>query len=197
MEWEYEPRRRIYTSYSALIIAACLISAILQLIIPGYMGFFTLSGYSFFGQHHYWTILTHMFLHGGFSHLFFNIFALFFIGPELERRIGGRNFLIVYLVSGMFAGFGYILLSSYWVGVIGASGAIYGILACLAILAPYMTIYIIPFPIPIKIIYLIPLFVIINLLMIQPGVAYMAHLSGLLVGILFGVVLKRGGPDRI
>ena len=197
MEWEYKPRRRLYTSYSTLIIAACLISAILQLIIPGYTGFFTLSGYSFFDQHHYWTILTHMFLHGGFSHLFFNIFALFFIGPELERRIGGRNFLIVYLVSGMFAGFGYILLSSYWVGVIGASGAIYGILACLAILAPYMTIYIIPFPIPIKIIYLIPLFVIINLLMIQPGVAHVAHLSGLLVGILFGIILKRGGPDRI
>ena len=197
MEWEYEPRRRIYTSYSALIIAACLISAILQLIIPGYTELLTLSGYSFFGQHHYWTILTHMFLHGGFSHLFFNILALFFIGPELERRIGGRNFLIMYLVSKMFAGFGYILLSSYWVGVIGASGAIYGILACLAILAPYMTIYIIPFLIPIKIIYLIPLFVIINLLMIQPGVAYMAHLSGLLVGILFGIILKRGGPDRI
>ncbi|MBM3791488.1 MAG: rhomboid family intramembrane serine protease, partial [Acidobacteria bacterium] len=76
-----------------------------------------------------WQFLTYMFLHGGFFHIFFNMFALFMFGGDLERRWGSRSFLYYYLITGVGAG-----LCSWIVGVhsqaviLGASGALYGIL---------------------------------------------------------------------
>ena len=210
---EIENRRGINLTnlpYSLIIVFLCIIVALLQALLPlftsiSYIDFiylFGLSRYALFAQHNIWAIVTHMFLHGDFGHLFFNMLALFFLGPELERRIGGKLFLTVYFVSGILAGVGHILfIPDPMIHVIGASGAIFGVLACLAILAPRMTIYVYFFPI--KMMYVLPLFIIINLLMLPlgaaSGVAYFAHLIGLVVGTIFGIILNKRayGPGRI
>jgi len=91
-----------------------------------------------------WTIITSMFMHAGFFHLFFNMFSLFFVGRFLEKLIGRKRFFWIYLVSGivgnLFFVFGGFIFGNDIPGV-GASGAIFGILGVLAVLVPFSRIY--------------------------------------------------------
>src|SRR5687768_11070057 len=73
-----------------------------------------------------WTIITYMFLHGGLSHILFNMLGLYFFGSRVEDRLGSKRFITLYFLSGITGG----LLSfafAFYAGVIGASGAIYGV----------------------------------------------------------------------
>ncbi|RZB32235.1 MAG: uncharacterized protein AEth_00558 [Candidatus Argoarchaeum ethanivorans] len=135
-----------------------------------------------------WTIVTYMFLHWNFTHLLFNGMFLFFFGPELERRIGTPRFLFIFFASGIVAALGHMLTSS--VPIIGASGALYGVLATLTILAPHIRIYVYFIPMPIT--YALILLVLLDFLMMGSGdaVAHIAHLSGLVVGLAAGYHLK-------
>lgn len=112
-----------------------------------------------FENYYFWTLLTSMFMHAGFAHLFFNMFSLFFIGKFLERIIGGKRFLWFYLISGVFAGFFFSVLSyllGYGLGekvfgnpsiiAVGASGALFGLLGILAVLTPRNRVYLIAGP---------------------------------------------------
>ena len=78
-------------------------------------------------NHAFWTFLTYMFLHAGFSHIFFNMFALFIFGFKVERRMGSREFVLFYLLTGTLAGIFsfavYYLTKNYFVVLLGASGA--------------------------------------------------------------------------
>lgn len=108
-----------------------------------------------------WTLLTSMFTHFWLPHLLFNIISLFFIGNFLEKIIGRKKFLLFYLISGIFAGIFYSLLSFYFgtselgdrifvnpnTFSVGASGAIFGLVGLLAILTPFMRVYLIAGPI--------------------------------------------------
>src|SRR3954463_4882013 len=73
---------------------------------------------------HPWTVVTYMFLHGGFGHIFFNMLALYFFGPPVEQRMGGNRFITLYLLSGIVGALFSIVLR---VPVIGASGAVMGV----------------------------------------------------------------------
>jgi membrane associated rhomboid family serine protease len=88
-----------------------------------------------------WTVVSYMFLHGGLGHLFFNMIGLFFFGPRLESRLGGRDFLWLYFLSGAGgAVFSIIFATQY--PVVGASGAVYGVLLGYALFWPREKIYI-------------------------------------------------------
>ena len=93
-----------------------------------------------------WRYITYQFLHGGFWHIFFNMFVLFFFGSMLERLWGSRKFLKFYLICGVTGGIVYpLLVLTGWLRVgtlIGASGSILGLLAAAAILFPNMIIYV-------------------------------------------------------
>jgi membrane associated rhomboid family serine protease len=97
-----------------------------------------------------WTLLTSMFVHAGFFHLFANMFSLFFVGTFLERIIGRKRFFWIYIFSGLVGGFFYIISSLIFGGLstpaVGASGAIFGLLGVLAILVPRSKIYLITGP---------------------------------------------------
>jgi membrane associated rhomboid family serine protease len=78
-----------------------------------------------------WTILTYMFLHGGLGHLFFNMLSLYFFGPQVEARLGSRRFITLYLISGVTGA----LLSFFFspnAAIIGASGAVFGVMLAFA-----------------------------------------------------------------
>jgi len=185
----------ITSNYSLTILILCLISFVFQYIIPGYFSYLALSPYNIFSRP--WTLITHMFLHSGPIHLLFNMMVLFFFGPELERRIGGKKFLTVYFISGLVAALGFSLWTyinhDIHASAVGASGALMGIFACLTILAPDIVVYI--YFIPTKITYALIFFVLLDLFFISSGdlVAHSAHLSGVVAGLVIGKYLKNTG----
>jgi len=102
-----------------------------------------------------WRLFTYQFLHWNGWHLFFNMLALYFLGPTLERHWGGRRFIKFYLFCGAAGGLFYMMLVA--VGflaanpMVGASGAILGLLAACAILFPQFVVFIFLFPVPIRV----------------------------------------------
>ena len=151
-----------------------------------------------------WQILTHMFMHGGFWHIFFNMYSLLMFGSILERSLGPKKYLIFYFVTGL----GAVALHTgvEWMQArvfiangavdayqqllvtptLGASGAIYGVLIGFAMLYPQARLTLIFPPIPMTAKWLVIIFAAIELFSgingIQDGVAHFAHLGGMLFG---------------
>jgi len=178
-----------------------------------------------------WQVVTHMFMHGGFTHIFFNMFALFMFGSQLERLWGPKRFLNYYLISGLGGFFlhelvvgislyqqfgtffpsreqlippgfspidGVALLEHYYGRVVGASGAVFGLLLAFGMLFPNTELMLLFPPIPIKAKYFVFGYGAIELfLALSEGggdnVAHFAHLGGMLFGYL---LLKRWQRDR-
>ncbi len=177
-------------NYSYLLLFIISISFCLQLLIPGYTKLFVLDPSKVIEMP--WTLLTHIFLHGNFNHFIFNMLVFIFFAPVLERRIGSTKFLIIFLLSGIFAGIGWSVTAQS--PALGASGAIYAILATLAILMPRLRVYLFFFiPLEIWVIaFLFPLYYdVLPIVLGSPdGIAHTAHLSGILFGLLAGLALK-------
>ena len=139
-----------------------------------------------------WMFITSIFLHADLSHLFFNMMALFFFGTYLERMIGRKSFLVLFLVSGVIGNLGYLFTANDpLTPAIGASGAIYGVVGTLAVLAPLMMIFIygiIPLPMFVTAI----LWTLLDLvgLFTPSGIAHGAHLGGIVVGVIYGLYLR-------
>ncbi|MEE9315967.1 MAG: rhomboid family intramembrane serine protease, partial [bacterium] len=136
-----------------------------------------------------WQIFTHMFLHGGLFHLLINLFVLWMFGKPIEREWGTKSFLKYYFTCGLGAGF-FIFITSLnsRIPVVGASGAIYGILVAFAMLYPDSIIYLY-FLFPIKAKHFVILIGAVALLAgISRGrsnIAHFGHLGGLLVGYVY------------
>lgn len=141
-----------------------------------------------------WTLITSMFLHGSFEHLFYNMFALALFGSVLERIIGGKKFLILYFVSGVIAGLGTI---PFYTASIGASGAIFGVLGTLGFLRPKMTVYVSYVPMPMAV--AVGLWALGDIvgLFAPSGVANAAHLFGLVFGLIFGLMLREKHGEKV
>ena len=162
--------------------------------------------------------VTYMFMHGGFTHIFFNMFAVFMFGPILERTWGGKRFLIYYMVCGIGAGliqegvqyiqylveglnhfeqvnlhgYGIIPMNDYlnMMNTVGASGAVYGILLAFGMLYPNERLFIFPLPVPIRAKYFVVGYALIEL---WSGLANsvgdnVAHFAHL-GGMLFGFIM--------
>ena len=190
-----------------------------------------------------WQIITHMFMHGGFTHILFNMFTLFSFGPVLERTLGEKKYVILYFVSGLGAFFLFNLwnfievqqiqnslesfgfnLSGYISGenvpflgnaqaiakqqelannlaaiistpMVGASGAIFGVIAAFATLFPEAEIGIMFIPIPVKVKYVLPVIILGSVVLgvtgNARGIAHLAHVGGAIVGFLLAKYWKR------
>ncbi len=151
---------------------------------------------------HLWQPITYMFMHAGFSHIFFNMFAVMMFGVALERHWGSKRYLIYYLATGIGAGLFQELVWT-WMGIpnhvtIGASGAVYGILLAFAWLFPETRMFIFPFPMPIKARTLVIIYFAIELFSgfsSTDNVAHFAHLGGMLFGVLLILWWKKKGLD--
>ena len=186
-------------------------------------------------------IITYMFLHSGFMHLFFNMFGLFMFGGIIERTMGSKRFLFYYLSCGIFAaliqmGVYAIILSNYqsmftpeqfnqivregwnimqqhmtftdptlarfnslvYAPMVGASGAIYGVILAFGMLYPNQPIYLMFIPIPIKAKYMVIGYGVIELLYginnsMADNVAHFAHLGGMIAGVILILYWKKKG----
>lgn len=140
-----------------------------------------------------WSVATNLFAHDNFLHIFFNALFLYFFGLELESRIGRRAFLQLFLAGGALAAFGQVGL--FDVPVLGASGGLMAVLGTLTVLAPTMRVVIFIVPAPLWALTL--LFVVLDFAgFFDPGsagIANLAHLLGLAVGLAYGLRLKRRG----
>lgn len=140
-----------------------------------------------------WQPLTYMFLHGGFMHLLFNMFTLFFLGPETERAMGSRHFLVMYLLSGVLGGLGWIWLTPHSYALcVGASGAIFGVLAAFATLYPRRQLTLLIFfifPVTMMAWQLVAGLALIEFILASgdqaSGIAHTAHLAGAFTGFLY------------
>ncbi len=145
-----------------------------------------------------WTILTYMFLHGDMWHLLFNMIGLFFFGPRLELRLGSAHFLGLYFVSGITAALLSFLFTP-WARIIGASGAVFGILLAFALYWPRERIYIWGV-LPIEARWLVVMLAVASLWFGFTGggggVAHFAHLGGFGGGWLYLKVRERASPAR-
>ncbi len=135
-----------------------------------------------------WTIVTSMFLHVGFGHLFGNMLTLFFFGSYLSRLVGDSKFLIVYFGGGILGSILFILLAPPFSVAVGASGAVYAVAGALVMLRPNLRV-LLYFIVP------MPLWVVITVFFVAfsfiPGVAWQAHLGGLILGLVAGYFFRK------
>ncbi|MGB2959781.1 MAG: rhomboid family intramembrane serine protease [Bacteroidota bacterium] len=138
-----------------------------------------------------WQLVTYLFLHGGFWHLFFNMFALWMFGMELEHAWGSKKFLLFYLLCGVAGGIANLIVAPM-VGqaapTVGASGAVFGVLLAFGMMYPDRPIYLY-FLLPIRAKYFIAAYIGLELFFgvtsSADGVAHFAHLGGAAAGFLF------------
>jgi hypothetical protein len=172
---------------------------------PQFINYIALMPSNIFKGKYLWTFFTSMFMHGGFFHLFANMLSMMFIGNFVERLLGKKRFVFVYILSGLFAGILFVLsslvfssdISTY---AVGASGALFGLLGIIMLITPDLPVYIMFFPIPIKMKYAAPGMLISLWLISIAGavpIGNMAHLGGFLLGLGYGFYLRQKYKNKI
>jgi hypothetical protein len=170
--------------YALWLSLVCIIVFVLQAVIPGFTDMFVLEQ----GKAvEVWRFLTAIFLHGGTGHLIANLFALALFGTILEGFIGSRKFLLIFFASGIFAN---LIAVWFYPSSLGASGAIYGILGALVIIRPMMTVWVSGIPMPMLIAGLVWVVGGIFGLFYPSDVGHIAHLSGIGIGLILGIIWR-------
>ena len=146
---------------------------------------------------HGWQMITHMFMHGSFTHLLFNMFGLYMFGSRLEQMWGAKRYINFYLITGLGAALLHTLVQDYEITqglisvnqpTVGASGALFGILVAFAIYWPNTQLFLMFIPVPIKAKWAVIGYAAFELFAgisgFQAGVAHFAHLGGALFGFI-------------
>lgn len=193
-----------FSLFPPVIKGLILTNVIVWLLFDFLLQPFTLSGVPIFdilagylalwpiGSNFYpWQILTYMFMHAGFVHIFFNMLALWMFGAELENVWGSRKFLLYYLLCGVGGALSNLLvglIAGQGAPTVGASGAVFGVLLAFGMLFPNRLIYIY-FLLPIRAKYMVMLWIGLELWYgvtgTTDGVAHFAHLGGAVAGFVF------------
>ncbi|RME79062.1 MAG: rhomboid family intramembrane serine protease [Methanobacteriota archaeon] len=181
---------RMVEVLTGIIIASFL----LQIAIPGYTEALIFSPAKALTEP--WRFVTSIFLHGGVGHIFFNLFALIMFGGIVENRIGSKEFLKLFFVAGIGGSILYYL--SIVMGIVpplpalGASGAIYGVMAAAAVFFPDLRVFV--FFIPMLMRDALILWVVLEFFGVfnaASGIASAAHLGGIAVGYLYAKMFKK------
>lgn len=225
------------------IIIINVIMFIASFFLPQLINNILAAYYPFSPNFRSWQIITHMFMHGGYMHIIFNMFTLYSFGPVLEQVLGEKKYLILYFVSGLGAFALYNLwnfvevqqisnelqqlgfnINAYLSGakvsltgstesiieqkallgnlnaimgtrMVGASGAIFGVIAAFAALYPDAKIMIMFIPVPVKVKYMLPIIIVVSIFLgfsgNVGGIAHFAHVGGALVGFLLAMIWKK------
>lgn len=147
----------------------------------------------------FWQPISYMFMHGGFFHILFNMYTLVIFGSVVEQIIGPRKYLVFYLLSGLGAAALHLCIMK-WMGapnipMVGASGAIYGVLIAYALLFPDSRMTLLFPPVTLSAKWMVAIFAGIELFTgvtgSVEGVAHFAHLGGMIVGLLIILYWKK------
>lgn len=202
-------RRDLFSSYTGILIITNVIAFLIFLIASAIFGqletisWLALMPSVILSGHAIWTLITSMFMHASIGHLLVNMISLSFIGSFVEKLIGKKRFLGLYLIGGLFAGILFILVAlttgmDMNVYAVGASGAIFALGGVLAVLTPKL---------PVLVFFILPLpmwaamaFLIFGLWALSLGlglpIGNVAHLGGLLIGLGYGFYLKKKFPRK-
>jgi membrane associated rhomboid family serine protease len=170
-------------------VAVFLLQQVMGDVIVQYFALWPLGS----GLFEVWQIVTSAFLHGGLTHILFNMIALYMFGGAIERTLGARNFTIYYFVCAIVASL--LQLAVLWFfptaepgPTLGASGAIFGLLLAFGMMYPREKVMLMFLPIPMPAWLFVTGYAIVELTMgvtgVEPGVAHFAHLGGMLGGIV-------------
>jgi len=151
-----------------------------------------------------WQLLTYGFLHGGLTHLFFNMFALYMFGGEIERLLGTKRYVVYYLVCVIGAALAQLLVLSNMdsppIPTVGASGGVFGLLLAFGMAYPQRRIMLMFPPIPMPAWLFVTLYGLLEIYLgitgTQSGVAHFAHLGGMLGGWLLIRQWRRRPPNQ-
>ena len=187
-----------------LIIANCVIYLAIMLLpefnhfCAKYLQLWWVDTYHF--NFHSYQFVTYMFLHGGFGHLFFNMFALWMFGRTLEYEIGSKRFLTYYMVCGIGAALIQISLATMLgeqMILLGASGAVMGLLLAFGLMHPNNMVLVFPIPFPIKAKWFVIGYAVLEIVLgssgVSTGVAHFAHLGGMIWGLALLLWWKKRG----
>ena len=171
---------------AAKLVLVISIIFLFQLVFPQISEIFALTKSNVIIQP--WTLVTYIFLHGSFLHLFSNMFALFLFGSILEKVVGYKNFLKVFFLSGIISG---VFSIFFYNSVIGASGAIFGVMGMLGILRSKMVVW--TLGVPMYMILAIIVYAALDLagVFYPDNVAHIGHLAGLFYGVIIGLMRKE------
>ncbi|MDD5582659.1 MAG: rhomboid family intramembrane serine protease [Candidatus Marinimicrobia bacterium] len=192
---QFGPGRRITDGIKKIIIISVVVFLIQAISSPAMSRFliytFGIVPKDFWSRLHIWQPITYMFLHGNIAHILLNMLALWMFGTELEMIWGKKRFLQYFFITGGGAGLITILFQIHsTIPVIGASGAIYGILLAYGLRFPNREAFVFPIPFPIKMKYFVIIFGVIEFISslsvgMHDGIAHFTHLSGMLVGYIY------------
>lgn len=149
----------------------------------------------------FWQPVTYMFMHGGFFHILFNMYTLVIFGSVVERIIGPKKYMAFYLLCGLGAAALHLGIMK-WMGspnipMVGASGAIYGVLIAYALLFPDSRMTLLFPPVTLSAKWMVAIFAVIELFTgvtgSVEGVAHFAHLGGMIMGLLVILYWKNRG----
>ena len=142
-----------------------------------------------------WTIITSLFIHGGFWHIIANMITLYFFGRNVLRLVGENKLLAVYFIGGIVGNILFMrLASSPYAVAVGASGAVFALGGTLAVMRPKLKVLVFPIPAP------LPLWVVVIgafvILIVVPAIAWQAiawqaHLGGLIIGLIAGYFFRK------
>jgi len=150
----------------------------------------------------YTQYLTACFSHGGFLHLFLNMFVLYSFGQIIEKRFDKYSFLSFYLTLGVLANIMWHLIQDVNSPGLGSSGAIYGVVTIYTILYPnsQMSIIFLPF-LSFKAVYLLGTIILVELVLtimgVQDGIGHVVHLSGAVIGTIYYVLFLKTKKNKI
>jgi membrane associated rhomboid family serine protease len=177
------------------LVAANIIVFVLQQTFFNFTEIFSLTPIMTFNGF-FWQFITYMFLHGSLQHLFLNMIGLFMFGAVVEQVLGWRRYLMVYILSGLGSALLYIALTgvSSTVMMLGASGAVFGVLTAYAFKFPKNWIVMfpgIPLPAALMVVFFVVIEFFFGVFDLQPGVANFGHLGGIITSLLIMFYWKK------
>lgn len=192
-----------YTIVTILLILANFAAFLLQVLIEPFTTLIALTP-TMALDGYYWQLFTYMFAHGGITHIGLNMLALFIFGGVMERVLGWKKFALLYFISGIGSALLHIAITGISsVPLLGASGAVFAVLAAYAYKYPKNIIFIFP-GIPMPAALLVAFFVIFELFSgifgLQAGIANFGHLGGIISGLLMMYIWskrEKGPTDNV
>lgn len=201
-----KPFRYVYWNATLIIIGINIGVYLLCRMNTRWLSYLALNPYNLVNWRMYWQVFTYAFVHdlSSIQHLLFNMLGLLFFGVPVEKAIGSREFLLMYILSALFCGLASLLiyfLSGAWgVFLYGASGCLYAVLLVYAVIYPRAKIFIwgiLPIPAPLLIAAYAGIEIADQLLNLRGGVAHMTHIAGFAFAWLYLLIRMNVHPWRV